>query len=85
MSREDSTHAGVIGSGRTAWAQLEALNIVRDLEKVKVYSPTKLNREKFAERVEKNLGLECRAVDSPREAVVDVDVVLAATNSAARV
>jgi ornithine cyclodeaminase/alanine dehydrogenase-like protein (mu-crystallin family) len=37
---------------------------------------------RFAERVEKNLGLECRAVDSPREAVVDVDVVLAATNSA---
>lgn len=82
MAREDSTSAGILGSGRTAWTQLEALNVVRGLERVKVYSPTKSNREKFAEKVEKRLGLKCRAVDSPREVLDGVDVVVAATNSA---
>jgi ornithine cyclodeaminase len=82
MSREDSTSVGVVGSGRTAWALLEALNVVRDLEGVRVFSPTKSNRERFAARVRDSLGLKCSAVDGPREAVTGVDVVLAATNSA---
>ncbi|MCS6784466.1 MAG: ornithine cyclodeaminase family protein [Candidatus Caldarchaeum sp.] len=72
---------GMIGSGRTAWTQLTALIAVRRIEKLRVYSPTKPNRQKFAEKAVKTLGLDAEAVDTPMEAVEKSDVVVTATNS----
>ncbi|MEM4494924.1 MAG: ornithine cyclodeaminase family protein [Candidatus Caldarchaeum sp.] len=82
LAPADSRSAALIGSGRTAWTQLTALRIVRGIERVKIYSPTKANREKLAEKASKTLGIDAKAVENPREAVENADVVLTATNSA---
>lgn len=72
---------GLLGSGRTAWTQLTALNTVRNIEELRVFSPNKTHREKFAEKAAKELGIDSIPVDYPRRAVENADVVIAATNS----
>ena len=73
--------AGLFGSGWQAEAHLHALLHVRPgIEEVRVYSPTPANRTKFASDMSKILaGTRIVAVDDPREAVEDCDIVTCAT------
>ncbi len=81
LSREDSHVVGMLGSGGMARTFLEAFACVRDIKLCKVYSPTAKNCEAYAEEMSKRLGIEVRAVESPREALRDVDIVSSATDS----
>lgn len=81
LSREDSHVVGMLGSGGMARTFLEAYTCVRDIKLCKIYSPTAKNREAYAEEMSKKLGIEVRAVDSPQEALKDVDIVSSATDS----
>ena len=55
LARKDAKVMGLVGSGEQAQTQLLAACAVRKLDKVKVFSPTKANRERFAELMtEKN-------------------------------
>ncbi|MDP9129546.1 MAG: ornithine cyclodeaminase family protein, partial [Candidatus Binatota bacterium] len=65
LSREDSTTVGILGSGGMARTYLLAFNEVRKITKVKVYSPTKKNRQTYAEEMGKKLGIEIIPVDKP--------------------
>ncbi len=71
----------LLGSGWQASGQALAMAAVRPLREIRVYSPTRANREKFAAELEQELGLAVRAVDSARAAVEGADIVGAATNS----
>ncbi len=81
LAKHNSKTVGIFGSGNQAGPQLEALCSVMEIECVKVYSPTAKNRETFAERMTDALGIEVAAVDAPRKAVSDCDIVVVATNS----
>lgn len=81
LSRENSSAVGILGSGWQAGAQLMALCAVRPIRMIKVYSPNPENRRKFAAEMENQLGVEVKPVDSPQEAVANVDIINAATNS----
>jgi alanine dehydrogenase len=59
---------------------LEAFACVRPIERCKVYSPSKTNRERFAREMAEQLGIEVIAVDTPREAVAGVDILSSCTN-----
>jgi alanine dehydrogenase len=54
---------------------------VRELEKIKVYSPNREHRERFAEQMTEDLGVEIVSVGDPREVVRGSDIVAACTNS----
>src|SRR4029434_9929468 len=54
---------------------------VRTLTRVKVYSPTKENREKFAREMSAQTGVEVVPVASAEEAIRGSDIVSAATNT----
>ncbi|MEM4296973.1 MAG: ornithine cyclodeaminase family protein, partial [Nitrososphaerota archaeon] len=82
MSRADSRTVGLLGSGNQAWTQLEAVKAVRAVERVRVFSPNRQNRERLASRASSSLGLDVTAVNSARDAVEDADIVITATNSA---
>jgi alanine dehydrogenase len=81
LSREDSHTVGMLGSGGMARTFLEAFLCVRDIKKVKVYSPTAKNREAYAEDMSRKHGIEVVAVDTPREAVRGVDILSSCTDS----
>jgi ornithine cyclodeaminase len=81
LAREGADNVAMIGSGTQARSQLVAVNAVRDLEQVRVYSPTRGHRESFSEEMSKMLSLEVTAVESPRDAIEDADIVISATRS----
>jgi ornithine cyclodeaminase/alanine dehydrogenase-like protein (mu-crystallin family) len=81
LAREDAQVMGLLGSGEQAKTQLTAHLAVRPLTKVKVYSPTRENREKFARQMSALTGVEVVPVDSAEEAVRGSDIVNAATNT----
>jgi len=76
--------AGVLGSAQQARTQLQAIRrTVPTLELALVFSPTAKHREDFARETSKWLDLAVKAVASPREAIVDADIVAVANNSGA--
>lgn len=81
LSREDSTEVGMIGSGGMARSYLEAFHHVRDLSRVKVYSPTPSHRHEYAEEMSERLGIEVTPVESPEKAVQGTDIVATATDA----
>ena len=81
LSREDSHTVGMIGSGGMARTYLEAFAAIRDIRKVRVFSPTKANREAYAKEMSQKLELDIEPVDAPELAVEDADIVAAATNA----
>ena len=81
LSRTNSRVVGMLGSGGMARTYIEAFCAVRDIERVKVYSPTKTNREKFASEMSGKLGIEIAAVGNAQEAVEGVDILSTATDS----
>src|SRR4051812_33770216 len=71
LAREDAATLAILGAGVQAEAHLSALRLVRDFERVLVYSPTRAHGER--------LGVEVAA--GPEEAMRDADVVVTATNA----
>ncbi len=81
LAREAAKVMGLLGSGEQARTQLTAALAVRPLRTVKVYSPTKANRERFAREMSAQVGIEVVPVDSAKEAIRGSDIVTAATNT----
>src|SRR5918999_2995523 len=75
LAREDARELAILGSGVQARSHLEALGLVRDFERVRIFSPTAGNAKSLAEEV----GAE--AAGSAEEAVRGADVVVTATSS----
>ncbi|MBM3486996.1 MAG: ornithine cyclodeaminase family protein [Alphaproteobacteria bacterium] len=81
LVRRDATTAGLFGSAGQAANQLLALLTERPIRSVKVYSRDPANRRRFAETYGPKFGIAITPVDSPREVVTDVDVIVCATNT----
>ncbi|MFC7157093.1 ornithine cyclodeaminase family protein [Halomarina halobia] len=82
LARDDASDLAVIGSGAQARGQLHATATVRDFESVRVFSPTRENREAFAAEFDDHLDAAVEAVDSSGAAVSGADVVITATKAA---
>ena len=82
MARRGPARLGMLGSGGMARAHVAALNEVRDIAAVRVYSPTREHREAFARDIEREHGIACTAVESPEEAAHDADILASCTDSA---
>ncbi len=81
LAREDASRVAVIGSGAQARGQLHATATVRDLDAVRVHSPTAANREGFAAEFDAQLDADVAAADSSAAAVDGADVVITATTA----
>lgn len=75
LARENARVLGILGSGVQARSHLEALRLVRDFERVRIFSPTAGHARALADEA----GAE--VAGSADEAVRDADVVVTATSS----
>lgn len=81
LARKNAEVLGVLGSGNQAREQLSAIALVRKLSKVKVYSPTRANRDRFVREMSDRLGLDIVGCDTIRDVVKGSDLVAATTTS----
>ena len=81
LARQDASVVGMIGSGGMARTYLMAFCEVREINKVKVYSPTKANRERYAQEMEQTLSIEVEPMDSPEKVVKGSDIVATCTDA----
>jgi len=82
MARKDCRTLGMLGSGGMAASHVEALLEVRPIERIRVFSPTRAHRERFAAEIAERHGVECEAREEPREVYRDADILAACTDSA---
>ena len=81
LSRENSTVLGVVGSGGMAETYAEAICVVRPIEEIRVFSPTRARREAFAAKMSKKLGIRVVPKESGLEVARDADIVALCTDS----
>lgn len=73
---------GVLGSAGQARGQLWAIcRGTPSIERAQVFSPTRANREAFAQETADFLGIDVVAVDAAEQAVRDADVLAIANNA----
>jgi alanine dehydrogenase len=82
MAREDCRTLGMLGSGGMAESHVAALLEVRGIERLRVYSPTRAHRERFAAEMAERHDIDCAACDEPRAAYEGADILAACTDSA---
>jgi ornithine cyclodeaminase/alanine dehydrogenase len=82
LARQDAEVLGLFGAGVEGRTQILAIHEVRPLKKVKVFDPVPGKAPALAQEMAATTGIEISAVDDPREAVVNCDIVSATTSSA---
>jgi alanine dehydrogenase len=82
LAKPEARTLGVIGVGRQAFTQVAAVCAVREIEDIRVFSPTVAHRDGFALRIERELRVAAAPVASAEAALAEADVVIAITKSA---
>jgi len=81
LARQDAQVLGLFGAGVEGRTQVLAIHEVRPLKKVKVFDPVPGKAAALAQEMAATTGIEISAVDDPKEAVVNCDIVSATTSS----
>lgn len=81
LARADAHRVGLIGAGRQARTQLEAVALVRKLTGAKVFSRHEQSRHKFCREMTEKLQIEIEPVASAEDATRFGDIVITATTS----
>jgi alanine dehydrogenase len=81
LARKGAKTVAILGSGWQAGAQLMAVCAVRDIAKIRCFSPNADNRAAFSRQMSEMLGVDVVAVGQPEEAIKDADIVMCASNS----
>ena len=81
LARQDATTLAMLGSQAQAKYHLIALNYLRPLKLVQVFSPNADHRREFAEQMGPLLNMEIIPVESTEEAIRGTDIIMAATGS----
>ncbi len=81
LARKDACVVGMIGSGGMARTYLAAFNEVRKIREARIYSPTKENRNAYAEEMSRKLGIPVIPKERTEEAVRGCDIVATCTDS----
>jgi alanine dehydrogenase len=80
LARKDSGKVAVLGSRELARYSLIAVKeVVPSIKHVRVYSPTRKNRELFAEEMKGMMNADIIPIESVDQAVEDADIIITAT------
>ncbi len=81
MAREDAEDLCILGSGGMARTYLDAIRCVRNIKRVRVFSPTPANRTAFADEMSNKYQMEIEAVSNAKDAVVGCDILACCSDS----
>jgi ornithine cyclodeaminase/alanine dehydrogenase-like protein (mu-crystallin family) len=81
LARADASRVGLIGAGRQARTQLEAVALVRKLRAARVFSRDEQRRREFSREMSARLDLEVVPAESAEAAARFGQVVITATTS----
>ncbi len=81
LARPDAARLALLGAGRQARTQLEALARVRSLATVRVFSRDEKRRGDFCREMRERLGIDVAPAETAEAAVRSADVVVTATTS----
>jgi alanine dehydrogenase len=81
LARRNACRLGMIGTGRQAHTQLEAVAQVRKLQAVRVFSRDATRRRQFCEEMSQQLQLQVEPAESAEAAIRFSDIVVTATTS----
>ena len=81
LARPDAATLAIIGSGVQARSHLEALDCVRSLREIRVWSPSSERRERFVVEMRERTRASITSAPSPEAAVSGADLVVLATSS----
>jgi ornithine cyclodeaminase len=81
LARPDAGDLAILGSGAQAVSHLEAMRTVRALRRVRVWSRTRANAERFAAEASRTSGVRVEVSASVEEAVRGADVICTTTSA----
>lgn len=81
LVRPGIKQAGLIGSGAIAPWLLRTAVRLRPIEEIKVFSRSPERREKFAEDMTRELGVQVTPVNRPEDAIEIAEIIFVSTNS----
>jgi len=81
LARENAGDLALLGSGVQAASHLEAMGVVRNLRRVRVWSRDTEGAEAFAEREGRRLGISIETASSARGAVKGADIICTTTGA----
>lgn len=76
LARPESKIVGILGCGVQGRSNLEALKVLFPIEEVRAYDTHPDRSDRYAREMNSQLGVKGVAVSSPRDAVVDCDIVV---------
>jgi len=81
MAGKDANDMALIGTGKQSLAQVAGVFAVRALNRLRVYSPNRENREAFVEKARKQFSFEILSVDTVEKAVEGASIVTLVTRA----
>jgi ornithine cyclodeaminase/alanine dehydrogenase-like protein (mu-crystallin family) len=81
LARANASRVGLIGTGRQARTQLEAVTKVRQVSSAKVFGRDEIKRQDFCREMETCLGIQVEPASSAEEAVRFGEVIVTATTA----
>ncbi len=81
LAKKEAGRLCVIGSGTQAAAHVEAIQKVRPIAEVRVYSPDPERRSRFSTLIRERFGLTTVAADTAANAAAGADIIVTATTS----
>ncbi|MBI5080102.1 MAG: ornithine cyclodeaminase family protein [Chloroflexi bacterium] len=81
LARPDSSIAAIIGSGTQAKTQLLAICEARPITEARIHSPNAQHVSRFIAEMQPQMKAKLIPASSPRDAIINADIVCAATTS----
>jgi alanine dehydrogenase len=81
LAQKQAKAAAIIGTGRQARTQLEAIHNVRMLDAVYVYGRDPKRRNQFCEQMSEHLSVHCYPMESAADAIRNAEIICTATTS----
>lgn len=81
MARAEAAVLAIIGTGKQALTQAQAIAVVRRLREIRVYGRKAERRERFAEEVRAATSVQTLAAGGARQAVEGADIICTVTDS----